>query len=233
MMNFRVISEALTSVLGAAAGGRFAVMGYRRQGSDAAEFRGTGRRVQAYYASGDFPKSSGRLTGDTQHMLTYHVDLSVSAAATMDLDAINNPNATPSQIAAIMAAGLDANFRADQSFDDLLELVYQILMDGRNFDLGLPTGTVSSRWVGSIQKDDPQPRGALVMLTGRLQYTCQTAEVITGETGVPCQSIGTIVDIVGDDVERTGVEVATVVGDAFNETDVRFNSTDYQFNKEG
>lgn len=207
MMRFRTVSAALVDLLGASAAGRFTVVGYQRQLADASQLRGNNRRVQCYYTSGEFPKSSGRQTGTTQHVLTYNIDLSVSAAAKANLAVINSPNSTPSQIATALAAAQEAAYLADASFDELVDHVYQILMDGRNFDLGLPVGTISKRWVDSVRKDDVEEHGSLVVLTGRLQYTCQTAEDITGDTGTACGVISTVIDIDGDDVERTGVEV--------------------------
>jgi hypothetical protein len=205
MMNFEVVTAALIRTLGTAAQGRFEVIGYRRQGADAAELD---RRVQVYYSAGEFPKSAGRQTGAAQHRMTYNVDLSVSAATQVNLSIINSPSATPTQIAAALAAMQDAAYRADLLMDELTRTVYQILMDGRNFDLGLKVGTVSSRWVDSMRKDDPQPNGVLVVLTGRIQYSCQTVEDVVGDKGLLATGgIRTVIDIAGDDIERTGVEV--------------------------
>lgn len=205
-MNFRVITSALTSLLGDSATGRYRVIGHQQQSQNAEEIKDNLRRVQCYYSNGSFPKSSGRLTGNTQHQLTFNIDLSVASAAKADLSVINNPASTELQIAAALAAMKNAESQADLQFDELAEIVYQILMDGRNFDLGLGKGVISNRWIESIQKDDTQPYGNLVTLTGRLLYTCQTSESITGDAGViMIEGIGTVLDIVRDDVEKTGV----------------------------
>lgn len=209
MMNFRTVTAAIQTILGDAAAGRFSVIGYRRQGRDAEEIRGDKRSVQVYFSSGDFPKSAGRSSGSTQHQMTFNVDLSVSAPAKVNLAAITTPGATAGQIATALSALQEAADIADEAMDELMEMVYQILMDARNFDLGLDRGIVSSRWVGSLNKDDPQPQGSLVVLTGRIQYTCQTVEAIVGEIGVAATGgISTVIDIIGDDVERTGVDAA-------------------------
>lgn len=206
MMNFRVIAAAGTELLATAGAGLFRVVGQRNQKSDASEFKGNNRRVQFYYASGDFPKSGGRQTGDTQHHLTFNVDLSVSSQAAGDAATLQNPSSSAAAAMAVLSAVQDASYLADQAMDDLAERVYQILMDANNFDLGLSKGVMSSRWVGSLRKDDPLQMGNLVALTARFEYTCQTAETITGEAGVALTGgIDTVVDIVGDDEERTGV----------------------------
>lgn len=209
MMNFRVIQQALIDTLGAAAASRFRVTGYRGQGHDAKEVQNNKRMAQVYYSSGDFPRSKGRQTGPSQHLITFNVDFSVSASAKMNLAVLSNPEATPSQIQAALAASTDAAFEADVLLDELGEYTYQILMDGRNFDLGLAKGVMSSRWVERFVKGEPQPHGSLVVLTGQMQYACQTVEEITGDTGLAITPgwINTVVDIEGDDVEQTEVTV--------------------------
>lgn len=207
MMNFRTVNQAIIDTLGSAAAGRFKVVGYQRQVKSAQEVKDNSRMVQSFYAGGDFPKSAGRQTGPVQHNMTFSVGLTVSAPARVDLSAINNPAATAGQIATALAALQEGADAADILFDELAEIVYQILMDGRNFDLGLPVGTVSKRWVNSIRKDQPAPEGSLVVLTGTIEYSCNTVEQIAGDTGTAGGIISTVVDIDGDDVERTGVEV--------------------------
>jgi len=208
MMNFRVVNKAITCLLGKSAAGRFRVVGFQGQGQDASEIRNNKRLAQSYFSSGQFPKSSGRFTGATQHEMTFTIGLSVTSSAKANLNAINNVNATPSQIASALGQLQEGAAEADILMDELFEMVYQILMDGRNVDLGLPVGTISSRWINQLQKDEPQPQGDLVVLTGSVQYTCQTVEAVTGLTGVLMTGgISTQIDQHGDDVEKAGVDV--------------------------
>jgi len=208
MMNFRVVNAALINILGSATAGAFRVIGYRGQGHDSEEVRNLKRMVQVYCAFGDFPKSAGRQTGPAQHVLTFNIDFSVSSAARVNLAAINAPGATSLQIATALAGLQEASYEADVLLDELIDLTYQIVMDGRNFDLGMDKGVMSSRWVTRIQKDEPQPVGDLVTLTGRMVYTCQTVEEVAGDTGIVMglRAVGTSIDIIGDDVEQTIVE---------------------------
>lgn len=204
VMNFRVVTQALIDTLGASANGKFTVVGYRGQVKDAEEIRGEKRRVQVYYSDGNFPKSKGRQLGATQHLPEFSIELSASAAASGNLAAIDTPGATTQQISAAMDAFQNASYRAGVAFDELLEMVYQILMDTRSFDLNLPKGTMSSRWIESMHKDGAQSAGSLVVQTGRIVYTCQTVEDVVGVAGTPMTTgIGTVLDISGDDVERT------------------------------
>lgn len=223
MMNFRVINRKLIELLGGAAAGRFMVTGYRAQADSAAATKNNNRSVQVYY-------SDGRFTGSTtapQHKITYAIGLTVSAPTRVDLGIINTPGATPEQIANALSQMSNAAQVADELFDELAELVYQILMDLQNFDLNLPIGTISNRWINSINKDAPVPAGSLVTLTGVVEYTCQTCEIITGEVGVAPVAdgyINTVLDQIGDDVEKAGVTAGNAVlsdnmitgGDAFS-----------------
>lgn len=210
MMNFRVITKRLKELLGGSAADRFTVVGYRSQSDSAEMSRGNRRTVQIYYSTGNFPKGAGRYTASTTHRMTFAIALTVSSPSKVDLNIINSPTATVDQISSAMASMQNAAELADESFDELSELVYQILMDMNNFDLNLPKGYVADRWVDGIDKDAPQPNGSLVTLTGVLQYTCQTTEDIVGEVGIPADGTGSVstqIDIVGDDVERTGVDM--------------------------
>lgn len=207
MMNFRIIKQAIVDVLGAAAANRFQVIGFQRQTKDAEEVKGNNRLIQVWYSGGDFSRSSGRQTGPSQHKSSFKIGLTVSAPANVNLSAINSPSASPAQIAAALAGLQESAYEVDTQYDELLGIVYQILMDGRNFDLQLEKGMVSSRWIDSMRKDDPQPNGSLVVLTGIINYSCNTVEEVVGDTGVACKVISTVVDIKDDDVEKTGVEV--------------------------
>lgn len=195
VMNFRVVNQAIIDTLGLSANGLFRVAGYRGQEKSAEEVKGNLRQVQCYYADGEFPKSSGRQTGATQHNMTFGIGLTVSAPAKCSLSAINTPGATSGQIAAALAAMTEASYNADILIDELYELVYQILMDGRNLDLNLPVGTISNRWITKLQKDDPNNKGDLVVLTGSVTYTCNTSECPAGATGTIANSVSTAIVI--------------------------------------
>lgn len=207
MMNFRTITTALNALLASAAAGRYTVAGHRRQTTSAEEVRASKRLVQVYYAGGDFPKSGGGVYGVVKHGMTFAVGCTLSMPAMADLATLTNPLSTPQQRATALLAITEASAEADTAMDELFEIIYQVLMDPRNADLGLPVGTVASRWVDQMIKDDPQPEGSLVVLTGKVVFTCSTSEEVTGEVGVTITGgISTVVDLVGDDVEKTGVD---------------------------
>jgi hypothetical protein len=208
MMNFRVIKDSIIdNVLGPNSTGKFVVVGFQRQNKNAVETLDTSRTVQVFYFSSDFPKNKGRLNGPTQNNVTYKIELTVSSAAKGDLSVVNNPASTPAQIAVALSAFQEASYLADNSFDELVDEVYQILMSGIFLDLGLDKGTVSDRWIGNVQKDHPEPRGGYVTITGSMNLTCNTAEQVPGDVGVAGTVFDTTIDIKDDDVEKTGVTV--------------------------
>ena len=210
MMMFRIVNTAIQTLLGANAQGKFRVIGYQGQGQDASEVKSNSRVVQTFYSTGDFSKQGGRYTGPTQHDMTFNISLTASAASTVDLNTINNPNATPSQIATALTAMQEGAYRADVMIDELMELVYQILMDALNVDLGLPKGTVSNRWIGTLKKDEPQPMGSLVILTGVVTFDVRCVEQVLGDVPVPLQSILTTLETIAGDLGAAEVIPTTV-----------------------
>lgn len=206
MMKFLAVKQAIVNTLGASAAGQFTVVGWRGHGRAAEQVRN--RIVECRYTDGQFPKSAGRRSGDVQHSMTFTVGLYVSAAAKGNLAVINQQGASASQVAAAIAAFTEAAAIADSDMDALTSSVFEILMNACNREFGLPEGTVSNTWVESIQKNDPLEQGNLVVLTGNITVSCQVAEDVPGETPVVADGgISVVLDIDGDDVERTGVEI--------------------------
>jgi hypothetical protein len=212
MMKFREIKQALVDTIGDAANGRFVVIGYQRQ-TKSSESVNQNRLVQVYYFRGELPKSGGRLTGPKNHEMTFNIDMTVSASAEADLATLNDAGSTAAQRQTALANIKTAAEKADDELDELIDIIFQILYDGRNLDLGLTRGAFGSRWVPEIQKNTTIEEGQFVLKTAMLQYTCKTDEEVTG--AVPTQpatvTFDTTVDIDGDDVEKTGVTVETTI----------------------
>lgn len=207
MMNFRLGKESIVNILSTAAGGRFQTIGAQKQVKGAKDFEGAKRYVQVYYSSGNFEKGVGRQNGPTQHNVTYKIEMSVAAAAKVDLSTLVDPQSTPAQKATALAAMTEASDVADELLDELFEIVYQIIMDGRNLDLGLPVGTFSQRWIDQIQKDDPVPHGELLVLTGTALLQAKTAEQVPGDIGSTGTTNDTTIQLEGDDAKLGVTEV--------------------------
>lgn len=184
-MKFRTVNKALNKLLGDSADGRYQTVGYETQGLDSSEFKDNKRIVQCYYSHGEFPRSGGSLSGPKKHDIHYSLGLYVSAAARVDLSAINREGATRKEVSDALSALQDGAYVADTEFDEFVEILFGVMTDGLNRDIGLPRGTVSNCWINSIRKDDPLPRGSLVVLTGEINFTLSVSEDITGDIPVP------------------------------------------------
>lgn len=207
MMNFRVIKDAVVSVLGAGAAGKYRVVGYPKRAEAAEENLDTLRSIQVFYSDGEFPKSAGGLSGGVMHDITLGLRLTVAKAASADLSVLQNPVSTPAQFAAALAALQDASKLADDSFDEMADDIYQTIMDARNIDLGLSAGDVADRWIGSIRKNDPIPRGEYAVINGTMELTCSVDEEVPEEAGTPITSIEIENPIDGDPNDGLGVIV--------------------------
>ncbi len=183
MMMFRTVRDAIVQLLGDQAESRFRVIGYQRQSKSPDELTGDNRLVQVYYSDGAFPKPASRMMGNKTHNLTFEIDLSASAAALGDLSVLDSTTSTAIQKAAAIAAIKEAAETADTQVDELIDAVYQILMDARNEGLGLDKGDISSRWIDRIQKDTIIERGDLVVKTANMKYTCRVQETVPGAIG--------------------------------------------------
>jgi hypothetical protein len=182
MMMFREVKTALVNILGDAAASRFIVVGYQRQSKASSEVKNNNRLVQVYYADGNFPRGQ-RNKGPHTHDLSFNVDVSASAAAKGDLSVLDSTTATQYQKAAAIASIKFAADEADTLIDELIEYVYQIIMDARNYDLGLTVGEVTNRWIERIQKDTIIERGDLIVKTANLKFTCRVQEIVLGAVG--------------------------------------------------
>jgi len=183
MMLFRTVKNAIVQILGDGAESRFQVVGYQRQSKSTDELLGNDRMVQVYYSDGDFLKLSGRQRGPKSHDMTFQIDMSASAPAEGDLSVLDSTTATSIQKAAAIAAIKEAAEKADTQIDELMDAVYQILMDARNNGLGLEKGDISKPWIDRIQKDTIIERGDLVLKTANMKYTCRGQESVPGATG--------------------------------------------------
>lgn len=204
-MNFRIAKANLLSILDANPVS-YVVIGFRRQGKSAEEVLNYGRTVQIFYASGDFVKDVGRMRGNVQHDVTFRIELTVAKDCEGDLSIINDPDSYPDQVSLAINMFQEATDLADTSMDELIELVYQKLMNVTQYDVGLTKGTVSNRWISNVTKNSPVPRGESVILTASMLYTCRMSEEIVGAVGTTGSLIYDVqVDVDNDDIERAGV----------------------------
>lgn len=208
-MNFETIRDAIITTLGNDAAGRFTAIGFKRQGKSADEVKtDASRLVQVSFTKGRFPKERGAWVGSCTHEVELSIGLTVSSKAKVDLSVLNNAAATVGQLTTALLNLEEASYLVDVSFDNLAATVYEILKDGNNVDFGLAAGVIRSPWLGEIKKDNPQPKGGLVVITGEILFSFTTTEDTLTATGTTPDSVDVVLDIDGDDVEQTGVEIA-------------------------
>ena len=207
MMNFRIVKNAVQDLLDNNAAGRFRVIGKQVMSKSADELLNNDRLVQVYYSDGNFPKTSGRMHGSKTHDITIEIDLSASAGATGDLSILDNPAATAIQKAAAIAAIREASDEADAKIDELIDIVYNIIMDARHEGLLLDKGIVSSGWIERIQKDTLLERGEFVVKTANMKYTCRVQEYVSGDIGNTPATVEIYSNLPNDGDTGTGVNV--------------------------
>lgn len=188
-MSFRTLKASAVALLGAAAAGRFRVVGYKQRATSADEAAGVLRTVQVFYSGGQFPKNAGGSMGPVMHDVTLKVELIAAAAANGDLAALASPDSTAQEFSDALESFQESSEAADIAIDELADIVYQILMDGRNISLGLSTGDVANRWIQSIDKNAPNAKGEYVVMSASMDLTCRVAETLTGDPGVAADAV--------------------------------------------
>ena len=206
-MNFRIVKNAVQDLLDNNAAGRFRVIGKQVMSKSADELLNNDRLVQVYYSDGNFPKSAGRLHGPKTHDITIEIDMTASAGAVGDLSILENPDATAIQKAGAIAAIREASDEADAKIDELIDIVYNIIMDARHEGLLLDKGIVSSGWIERIQKDTLLERGEFVVKTANMKYTCRVQEYVSGDIGNTPATVEIYSNLPNDGDTGTGVNV--------------------------
>jgi hypothetical protein len=205
-MAFRTLAASLVTLLGDNAAGRYRTIGYQTRSQTADEIIDSDRSVQVYYSTGDMPKSAGALQGPVMHDMDFKIEITVAKAAEGDLATIDNPASTPAQLQVAIAAIKTAEFLANQSFDEVADILWQILMDAQNQGLGLDQNLVGSRWCGRIVKDPIVRHGELAVLTGGIDLNAIMEETVTGDTPQPLVIIETDFEINGSTEKLAGTE---------------------------
>lgn len=208
MMNFRIIKDSIIeNILEPAEAGRYRTIGYQKQAKSSKATLNNNRTVQLYFDSGDF---DGRYNGPANHKINFNIDLTVSTNAKADLTTINNPVATPTEIATAIDAMQIAAERNDYLLDELVDIVWNLIMDARNIDLGVnretyPNLSISKRYIDTVQKDNPLPRGEYVTNTAQMRLTCSVTEEPPGDSGLPGDTFNNTINIGDDPNANTGV----------------------------
>lgn len=204
-MQFRTLAARIKTLLGSVAAGQYRVIGYQTRSQGADEVIDNSRLVQVYYSSGDLPRSAGSMTSPAIHDITFGIEITVSKAAEGDLATIDDPSSTALQLQTAIAGIKTAEDLANDSWNEVADLIWNTLMDARNKDLGMTANTVGSRWVLGLQKKEPVKEGDLVLISGFLNLSARVEEVADGETPTKITQIDTCVELndSGDELAGT------------------------------
>jgi hypothetical protein len=214
-MRFEIVRDALVNLLGANADGQFRVVGFEVPELAPAEVLANNRLVMVYYKAGSFPSGRSALQGPFSHDATFGIELGAGYDARGDLPQIDTSGLTDTQRAIAIAAFQSPEFLVNKSIDELWGLVFQIIMDARNLNLGINKNIfrVSNRRLDNFEKQEIQ-KGNIVSLTAVADFTCRLSEPALGDTGtdvseplfdVDVQSY--VVDSTTPDEAKAGVKV--------------------------
>jgi len=201
-MQFQKVRDAIERTLNYHSGCRYQVIGYQVQAA------GSTQRmiptVSVYFSSGNFPKSGGSIAGEKKHDISFRLEFTAAVQPRGDLRTLQDDTATALQLSRALSTFQIAAREADRILDQLISDVHGVLTDARNEHFGLAVGDLSGRWVDSINKDSPTPRGETVLLTGSAQLTCTVCESVLGDAGIAGDDYNVTIDLDGDDTEQTG-----------------------------
>ena len=215
-MLFRQIKANLVGILGNDADGRYVVVGYQNQKKAASNLLGNKQTVQVFYREGEHPKEQSGTTGNIEHDMAFEVVLTVAAKATADVATLENENSTEPQRATALANVNTAAALIDDKMDDLIDVVWNVLMDARHEDLGsddvgnpIAELDVFDRWVQGQKKSEPFIEGEDAVLRTKMLFTIGGLEQTLGEEPALLEKPVFDIDISedGDDETKTGVTV--------------------------
>jgi hypothetical protein len=208
MMKFRLTCEAVRRLLADNAGGEFRVIGAQSAGKDAETTADNDRTVEVFYVHGDFPASGGSGSGPNRHEMAIQIGLTASKASEGDTAILEDPGSTAAERSTALRQMKESSALADESFDELADIVYQIIMDARNNELGLSEGDIEGRWVSDIAKDEPKWWGNYTVISGYLRLNCVANEVVLGYRPTQITSVIDVdVQLNTDEPGKAGVQV--------------------------
>ena len=195
------LKKSIEELLDRHANGRYNVVSPQNRKSDA-ESIFTKPQVTVYYAEGSFDKSKSSVNSPYHHDTSFNIHLVTASKATVDVDTLKNPNATPAQYANALAETNNASALLDAKIDSLLSVLFDILMRPENRKLGTDYNT--NRFIPKIKKYDIEKTGAIVIGGATITLTAQCEEEVSGEEAVQGDGVDTIVDL--GDLSKQGVK---------------------------
>jgi len=182
-MRFQSIQTALVSTLGAAAASRYRTVGYEDRPISSDEVYNTNKLVSVVYKSGVFPRDTSSHSGPATHTCNFDIELLLSQPAKVDVATLESGSSTAVQRATALAALQDSKNLANAALDSFIDIIWNILLDNRNMNLGLDQAYIGNRWINGLDKDDPMYFSDCVICTAKLKYEIEVQEDFTGDIG--------------------------------------------------
>lgn len=189
-MRFETIKTSLISFLGTAAAGRYRTVGYKDQHFDATEILSNSKYVSVIYKNGTFPLDRAGRQGPATHVCQYDVELFLSQKSAVNLAHLEGEYSA-AQRAAALAATQNVQKLAATNLDSFIAIIFGVLMDNRNIDLGLSRALIGDRWISGIDVHDIEYFGDTAIAMATLKYEVEVQEDFTGDTG----DEGSIIDL--------------------------------------
>lgn len=214
-MVFEDLRDSIEALLLANQSTYFRTIGEEKQAPDAREALGNLRFVEVFFNEGD--QGSGSTETLAVHDVKYQLVFTVSATATADTSVLEKDSgATAEQKAAALLASTAGTRIAGQSMDAFYRMVWQIIMDPVNKDLGLAKYTVGKRVLSGFKKGSPVDHGNIVTIMAIADLTANVDEVATGAT--PTTAVEPAINV--DSEFHTAGEDTDEVDPALTRTDI-------------
>ena len=214
-MVFEQLRDSIEALLLANQSTYFRTIGEEKQAPDAREALGNLRFVEVFFSEGT--RGKGSTKQETEHDVKYQLIFTVSAAATADISVLEKDSgATAPQKAAALLASTAGSRIAGKSIDALYRMIWQIIMDPVNEDLGLDKYTVGNWELNNFKKFSPVDHGKLITIMASADLTATVTEKATGAT--PTTAVEPAINV--DAEFHTAGEDTDEVDPALTSTDI-------------
>ncbi|GMO27999.1 MAG: hypothetical protein Pg6A_15790 [Termitinemataceae bacterium] len=162
-------------------------------------------RVLVSFESGqlDRTRSTVNAAAACVHNATLRIVIVAAAKAETDLSVLQNPDASPEEITAALAAQVSAESKVEVILDDITGKVFDIIMRPASRSFYRPNGDAVfvNHWVSNIQYDaQAQPQGALCVKGSRLSIVFTINETPQDVTPLGVGNVNTYTQISTDGV---------------------------------
>lgn len=197
-MNFILAIDQLKKFLNDNSGTLYRVVGFPKQVKNADTIESL-PMVQVFHGGGTFDRSTASINGQQNYSPSIIIRLTVVEPATVDLDVLDDPDATTEERILAIEESVEAENRADVKCDELFAYLFSLIMGYRGMKFGSESPTIlfTDRFGEDFRKEIPQKKGSLATINAYYGLTIKTQETPQSLIGVPLETIETTVDFQG------------------------------------